>query len=241
MYQIWFVLLYFCICVLSGSVMSDSAIPWAVACQAPLSMRLLEARVLEWIAMPSSRGIFPLEGWNPGLLHCKQILYWLSHQRSPFLYLSYIKFSTYTWSSLSSFFCSIGLFAHPSLYQYLPSLLVYVRTGSLPWSVSSPEHYSWVCQTMHVQAKSLPSRPTLCDPMDCSLPGSFAHGILQARIVEWVAISYSRGSSWPSYKLCLISPALGGGFFTTSTTWEDLCQTEWLINSQSEQSLWLVT
>jgi len=37
--------------------------------------------------------------------------------------------------------------------------------------------------------------PTLCDPMDCSPPGSSVHGILQARIVEWVAISFSRGSS----------------------------------------------
>ena len=39
------------------------------------------------------------------------------------------------------------------------------------------------------------SCPTLCDPMDCSLPGSSLHGILQARVLEWVAISFSRGSS----------------------------------------------
>ena len=38
---------------------------------------------------------------------------------------------------------------------------------------------------------------TLCDPMDCSPPGSFVHGILQARMLKWVAISFSRGSSWP--------------------------------------------
>ena len=38
---------------------------------------------------------------------------------------------------------------------------------------------------------------TLCDPMDCSLPGSSVHGIFQARILEWVAISFSRGSSQP--------------------------------------------
>ena len=35
-----------------------------------------------------------------------------------------------------------------------------------------------------------------CDPMDCVLPGSSVHGILQARILEWLAISFSRGSSW---------------------------------------------
>ena len=39
--------------------------------------------------------------------------------------------------------------------------------------------------------------PTLCDPMDCSLWGSSIHGIFQARLLEWVAISFSRGSSWP--------------------------------------------
>ena len=40
------------------------------------------------------------------------------------------------------------------------------------------------------------SCPTLCDPMDCSLPGSSVYGILQARILEWAAISYFRVSSW---------------------------------------------
>ena len=48
-----------------------------------------------------------------------------------------------------------------------------------------------------VRAKSLHSCPTLCDPMDCSLPGSSVHGIFQARLLEWVAVSFSRGSSWP--------------------------------------------
>ena len=38
---------------------------------------------------------------------------------------------------------------------------------------------------------------TLCDHMDCSPPGFSVHGILQARILEWVAIPFSRGSSWP--------------------------------------------
>ena len=46
-----------------------------------------------------------------------------------------------------------------------------------------------------VHAKSLQSCPTLCDLVDCSPPGSSVHGILQARILEWVAISSSRGSS----------------------------------------------
>ena len=41
------------------------------------------------------------------------------------------------------------------------------------------------------------SCPTLCDPVGCSLPGSSVHGILQARILEWAAIPFSRGSSRP--------------------------------------------
>ena len=47
----------------------------------------------------------------------------------------------------------------------------------------------WVSEIAH-------SCLTLCNPMDCSLPGSSLHGILQARVLEWVAISFSRGSSW---------------------------------------------
>ena len=39
--------------------------------------------------------------------------------------------------------------------------------------------------------------PTLANPTNCTLLGSYVHGIPQARIVEWVAISFSRGSSWP--------------------------------------------
>ena len=48
--------------------------------------------------------------------------------------------------------------------------------------------------------------PTLCDPMDCSLPGSSVHGILQARILEWVAISFPRKlcKLWKSRKPFLV-------------------------------------
>ena len=50
------------------------------------------------------------------------------------------------------------------------------------------EEKSQVTQVLVAQ-----SCPTLCDPMDCSPPGSSVHGIFQARILEWVAISFSRG------------------------------------------------
>ena len=55
---------------------------------------------------------------------------------------------------------------------------------------------------------------TLCDPMDCSLPGSSVHGIFQARM-EWVVSSYSRGSSWPKDGTCITCVScITGGFFT---------------------------
>ena len=53
--------------------------------------------------------------------------------------------------------------------------------------------YICMCVYVCVHAMSLHSCPALCDPMDCSLPGFSAHGVLQARLLEWVAISFSRG------------------------------------------------
>ena len=52
-------------------------------------------------------------------------------------------------------------------------------------------------ESLHVPAKLLQSCLTLCDPKDYSLPASSVHGILQARILEWVALPSSRGSSQP--------------------------------------------
>ena len=66
---------------------------------------------------------------------------------------------------------------------------------------------------MHTQ--SLQLCLTLCDPMDCSSPGSSVRGILQARILEWVA--FPDPGMEP---MSLMSPALAGGFFTTRAAWE---------------------
>ena len=75
--------------------------------------------------------------------------------------------------------------------------------------------------TLCVHAKLLQLCLTLCSPMDCSTPGSSDHGILQTRILQWVALFFSRGSSpLRDQTQVLMSPALTGGFLTTSTTWE---------------------
>ena len=60
-----------------------------------------------------------------------------------------------------------------------------------------------------MRAKLLQSCPTFCDPMDCSPPGSSIHGIFQAKILECIAMPFSRASSWPrdrtyvSYVSCI--------------------------------------
>ena len=77
-------------------------------------------------------------------------------------------------------------------------------------------------QTMHfelkvkVKVKSLSSVRTLCNPVDCSPPGSSIHGILQARILEWTAIPFSRGSSWLRDQTRV--SCFAGRFFTIWTT-----------------------
>ena len=55
------------------------------------------------------------------------------------------------------------------------------------------------------------SCPTLCDPMDCSLPGSSAHGIFQARVLEWVAIAFSVRGEEASVKKKKNKPRSKGG------------------------------
>ena len=71
-----------------------------------------------------------------------------------------------------------------------------------------------------MRVKSIQLCLTLCDPVDCSPLGCSVHGILQARTLEWVTVP----SSFPDPSIeptSLTSPALAGGFFTTSATSED--------------------
>ena len=67
-----------------------------------------------------------------------------------------------------------------------------------------------------IHAKSLQSCLILCNPVDCSPPGFSVHGIFQARILKWVAISYYRGSSQPRDQTSV--SCIAGGFFTTESS-----------------------
>ena len=73
--------------------------------------------------------------------------------------------------------------------QLVKNYILYTHpyTHTCLWSGTKPLAYMYI----YMHAKSLQSCPTLCDPMDSSPPGSSVHGILQLRILEWVAISFS--------------------------------------------------
>ena len=102
------------------------------------------------------------------------------------------------------------------------------------------------CETFHILKKDwvrinklhhlahAKSCPTLCNVMGCSLPGSSVHGVFQARILEWVAISLSRGSSWTRDWTCIssisrlilfFSPLSHLGTTLTSIVMGSLCST----------------
>ena len=87
--------------------------------------------------------------------------------------------------------------------------------GESPFSITNI-FYDGIYACMHAQ--SLQSRPTLCTLMDYSPPGFSVHGILQARIQEWIAMPSSRGSSRPRDQTCMSCIfCIAGRFFTSET------------------------
>ena len=100
-------------------------------------------------------------------------------------------------------------------------------TISVPW-VKGLKFPAWIVFSgSHIHkmlgTQSLHSCLTLCDAMDCSPPGSSNHGIFLGRILEWVAISSFRGSSWPRDQTCVSCVSCSvGRFFTTEPPWKYL-------------------
>ena len=88
--------------------------------------------------------------------------------------------------------------------RVFPRRLPWTRTKSAPSvlralcaSLDSPASFCSLCPVTKAKVKGTRSSPTLCDPMDCRPPGSSVRGISQARMLEWVALPFSRGSSQP--------------------------------------------
>ena len=97
------------------------------------------------------------------------------------------------------------------------NLEIFIRSG-----VSQTEKDKTIWHHLQKESESEVSQlcPTLCDPMDCSLPCSTVHGIFQARVLEWVAIAFSRGSSQPEDQTRV--SRIVGRCFTIRATREDL-------------------
>ena len=90
----------------------------------------------------------------------------------------------------------IFLLNKSSLFSFLPHLEGKLQIATLREVVNANHYLPHPCflSCCHLVVKSC---LVFCNPMDCSRPGSFIHGIFQARILEWVATSSSRGSSRP--------------------------------------------
>ena len=104
-------------------------------------------------------------------------------------------------------------------YTKIALLSLKLKVLNAPTSIHAFFHLtviSTVCPQNSLLCSVTQSYLTLCDPMNCSPLGFSVHGILQARILEQIAISFSRRSSWPrdSTHVTYVS-ALTGGFFTT--------------------------
>ena len=95
--------------------------------------------------------------------------------------------------SLSDLFhLAYALTFHPCWHKWQYFIILWLMNSPLYIYTTVSIHSS-----MNGHSEVTQSCPTLCDPMECSPPGSSVHGIHQTRILEWVAISFSRGSSQP--------------------------------------------
>ena len=86
---------------------------------------------------------------------------------------------------------SINSFSQQYLNQIINIMYWWIKVRKITSNFYSLNNINKTPAAAAAAAKSLQSCPTLCDPTDCSLPGFSIHGILQARTLEWVAISFS--------------------------------------------------
>ena len=125
------------------------------------------------------------------------VIFLLFHFLTFFNYILFCKYCNYKEAS--------------PVVKNLPAVGNCRRWGFHPWAISITEEQSGkltvifdLMTGMKVKVLVAQSCPTLRDPMDCSPSGLFVHGISQARILEWVAISFSRGYFWPRDQTCAL-------------------------------------
>ena len=145
---------------------------------------VLQAIILEWVAFPFSRGSSQTRNWTQVSCIAGRVLTsWVTKEGMQCFTNPRV---------LPGFLCRKVLTTSTTYATYLLPPLPLCKMCSL----------ARCCCCLVTK-----SCPTLCDPMDCSPPGSSIHGIPQARVLEWVAISFSRGSAWP-LEIELRSPTL---------------------------------
>ena len=159
--------------------------------------------------------IFPTQGSNRGVLHCRQILYHLSHHKS--LYLDafrklclYITCSHYVLHLMTYFYDIANILTKFELLKdrgvcfcdlvSINWLLEFTLVGGVLAQARLSQVFQFGDQSVFIvaaaAAKSLQLCLTLCDPIDGSPSDFSARGILQARTLEWVAISFSNAWKW---------------------------------------------
>ena len=154
--------------------MPNSGTPWTIQ-----SMNeILQVRILEWVAFPFSRGSSQLRGRTQ-----------VSHIAGGFFTI---------WALGKPGVAAKSLQSYPTLrpHRWQPTRLPR-PWDSLGKSTGVGWHFLLQCMKMKSESEFAQSCPTLSDPMDCSPPGSSIHGVFQARVLEWGAIAFSRGSSLP--------------------------------------------
>ena len=105
----------------------------------------------------------------------------------------------YNWAHTHTHICTCVCILFQVLFHY--RLLHAIEYSSLCYTVG-PSYLFYIWSEVLVAQLC----PTLWFPMGCSLPGSYAHGTLQAKILQWIAIPFSKRSSWPRNQT--LSPVL---------------------------------
>ena len=171
---------------------------WTVACQAPLSMGIVQARILEWVVMPSSRGSsWPRDRTQVSCIYRKlkkveeRGSHWVEEKGHKAMHG--VPFGRWGGRCIGSHFVKLFFF-FPFWPHHATCQILVPRPGIEPM-IPVVETQSLSFGSPAAAAKSCQSCPTLWDPIDRS-PQAPIPGILQARIPEWVAISFSSAWKW---------------------------------------------
>ena len=156
--------------------------------------------------------IFPTQESNRGFLHCRQILYQLSYEGSPFkknhMILQQLKIHIDGWMASPTRWTWVWVNSGNWWWTGRPGVLRFMGLHRVrhDWATELTEKFTTRCKELSCACACTLPQPlspgvkilhnyNSGDPMNCSPPGSSVHGIFWARILKWIAIPLSRGSS----------------------------------------------